>query len=230
MKTKAEPPLAGRWRRDLAAVELDELLADGEPQPRAARAVAVAIEDQMKLVVGQPLAIVLHHQLHHRPVGSGEHLALHQHVAVLRGVLQGVGDEVLQHLAELQLVPHDRKAIGSVGPQRDASLGGEDLQLEGTVAGHLRHVEELDVERHPGLLALPPLEEGLDHLEDLPRLPDHRLGGGLEVSGEPGLLQHPPVAEGHLKRRAEVVADDGDQLVLEAGQLPEPAVASVSWR
>ena len=32
------------------------------------------------------------------------------------------------------------------------------------------------------------------------------------------------MAQGHLQRRAQVVADDGDELVLEPGQLPEPAV------
>ena len=153
-----------------------------------------------------------------------QHLALHQDGAVLRRVLETVGDEVLQHLAELQLVAHHRETLRGVRLEGDAALGGEDLQLERAVPAHAAHVEQLDVEGHPGLLALAALEERLDHLQDLPRLADDGLGRGAEVAREVRVLEHPPVPERDLQGRAEVVADDGDQLVLEPGQLAEPAV------
>ena len=139
-------------------------------------------------------------------------------------MLERVGDEVLQNFPQLELVADDGETLVGQHLQLQGAPAGENVHLRHAVARHLAHVHQLDVERDAGVLALPLLQKRLDELENFARLAHHRARGLVLLDGELGVLEEPPVADDDLQRRAEVMAGDGDELVLEAGQLPQPAV------
>ena len=210
-----------------ATVQPGELLHQREPDAaalhrarRRARHAVEALEEAGQLVRGDARAGVLHLQRHPLPV-----LAQAQRDAALERELERVGDQV-----EDDLLPQVRRHVDGLGQRRavhrelearalhgGAEAGRRVLRQRGQVRGHealllgarlqLRQVQERvhQLEQAPGVAVHP-----LHLLADLVRQ-------GARTPGEQVLRG----AQHQRQRRAELVADVGEELRLEPVQLAQ---------
>src|SRR5438067_2248861 len=76
---------------------------------RAAWAMAIAVEHQVELALREALAVILHDHPRRLAVRTAEPLRAHRDPRL--GVVQRVGDQVLQHLPQLHLVAQHQQAL-----------------------------------------------------------------------------------------------------------------------
>src|SRR5262249_16169573 len=90
---------------DLTAVQLHEFLANGQAEPGAAWAVPIAIEHDVQLVLRESPAVVVDHDPRSLAVRPLQPLRPDYHVPILARVIHRVGDQILQDLPQLDLIP-----------------------------------------------------------------------------------------------------------------------------
>ena len=128
---------------DVSAVALDDVLGDGEPEPRPAeppgrRVVAAAepLEDRLAQVDGHAGTRVLDREDDVRAVDADAHA----YAPAVGDELQGVREQVQQHALELRAIRDDRERIRSVDRQRDVPLARHDVEQRDRAAYQLDQV------------------------------------------------------------------------------------------
>src|SRR5579863_7540855 len=161
---------------DLGAVGGADRLDDGEPETgsaRLARARAVGAEEALEYMryrfLRDPQAVV--RDLEHRPGTLAPHAE--RDVPATRGVLDGVVEQVDDHLLETRPIAFHRDGGAGIALDANRSIGGEETHLLGGRGGELGEVEALPgaphltgIEARQGEEALDDLGEPLDLLEN----------------------------------------------------------------
>ena len=210
---RAAARLAGD--RELAAHAGDETARDGEPEPGslvAARGGSVdlleLLEDAVEPVGRDPRT----------GVGDGEAdaiaVARHAHAdAALVGELHRVAGEVQDHLAQACRVPHHlaaEVAADQAGDLDALALRARRQELDGAL-DQRRQVEGLLDQVELSRLDLREVEDLVeDRQQRLARCP-HRLDIGLLFQVDPRGEQEVRHAENAVQRRADLVADGGQE-------------------
>ena len=217
---KVAPLTQRRFNPDATTVHLDDLLGDGEAEAGPALGLGVGVvdlvellEDAVQLLRRYPWTRVGH--------GNGE-VAVHgrrgdAHFASV-GELDGVADEVEEHLGEALLVAQaDRQLLGNVGLERELlglrqRLGCRAHRLDHALDGVLA-----EVQAELAGLDLGDVEHGVDQAQQVlavgadAREGIHRFLGQRLVEA---FLHQLGIAEDGGERGSQLVAHVGDELRL----------------
>jgi hypothetical protein len=208
---------------DAAAVGLDELLDDGQPRSQAtARAVAgrvalrEAVEHERQEVGGDALPGV--DDLDAQPLGIfGEHGGHH---AASGRELDRVGRQVPDHLLQPQRIGADQP-VRRVLALLEADVLVLERRLQRAQRGDqlLRRIDHREGQRQLAQVQARHVEQVGDHAG---RGAAVALDGGqaaLGLVGAAALLQHMRRAQDRVERRAQLMRQDGDEVVLHAAGL-----------
>ena len=210
---------------DLAAKVLDQPLADGKAEAGA----AIAIEDR-RVGLGEALEDPLARLGGDADAGVGN-LAAQQHAAVAQrlsvrrhddaarlGEFQRVGAEIEQHLAQVLLVADEcRRRAGRDAEAKPERLAAGLRDQHGAGLGEQREEIEIDLrEGHPPGLDAREVKDGLDLGEQRPTGVLHGPRHILLLAVELGFEQHRAHADHGVERRAQLVADAGQEQAFRA--------------
>jgi len=221
----AAPPRPLAARLDAPAVQLRDRPHDGEAESEPALGaveVAPALDEQLEDARQERRVDAAPVVLHLQPRRRAERRRAQPHMPAGGRVLDGVGEEVRDHLRQpLRIGVHDERALGQLhaelvprplhertsrlqrGVHRLAEVGRPALQLE-PPARHPRHVEQVVDEP--------------DHVPDLP-LEHGVLAREDALAARPQELQH----RHHGRERVpELMAEHGEELVLGPARLLGP--------
>jgi hypothetical protein len=237
VKQTAAPPSERLLEPDAAAEVLDDLARDGEAEAGPLRLVPHEVADlaeplEHRLAVGLRHAgpVVLDPDDEARPSLQ----QLDQHAPALgRGELGRVREQVHHHLDQPVAVAADRRAGRlQVGRQRDPPLGGHPAGRGDALLDDLPQVAALDLPLHlPGL----DLRE-VEHVVDQPGQPVRLAHDDLQevsplVLGEVGRVEQDLRERADRgQRRAQLVADGRDELVLQLVELAQALVRVAQLR
>ena len=218
-------------RPHAAAVELDELARDGQPETAAALVHVhgrlqphEGAEDAAQVLLADADAGVVHGQVQTARLLSRAH-----HHAAVRGELHGVREQVEQDLAHGEPVALRGDDVGSdLGLDDQRLAAGQDAGGVQTLLDEGLQVEDLELHvQTPGLQP-----RGLEHgVDELQQIGAALLDGAHEarmLRVQPAVvLQHDlGEAEDRVERRAQLVGDAGHEARLEAVRLTRRALAS----
>lgn len=207
---------------DAAAVQLGEFLDDGQPETGAAVAPLRSALD---------LAEALENNLAHgfrnagAAVAEGERgvfaVALQREfdAAAVGGELERVGEQVEQDALDLLAVYLCRHRVWQIEFERDVAILRQRFELAGPVAYQTREIGPRVAHRHPAGFQLGGVEQVGDMAVEQVRVAQHHLG--LASLGSELTAREAPGQRGHDQgqRRAQLVADVGEELALQLVQL-----------
>src|SRR5262249_32652146 len=154
------------------------LLADGQPQSSSAGSVAVTVENEMELLCRNPRPVVLHRNPRHLAIGASQALSPHNDLPGLLGMMNRVGEEILEHFTYFYFVTDCQKALWGFGANRNTALCREDFQLRRCFLRLLCNIDKPRIQRQSCSISLPFFQKGLDETQNLLSLSDDGLGRG----------------------------------------------------
>ncbi len=209
-------PLEGAFGRDIAAVQLDEIVHQGQADAAALEAAALrafntmeALEQPRDLLAGDADACVGDADHGGVAVGRGTHRHRDQ---AFEGELEGVGDQVQDHL-----LPHLPVQIGGLGQGRAVQLqpeaGALDRRSEagGDLGGEPGDIRRLERRLHPPRFDPREVEQAVDQPQQPPAIAQGEGGLRLHLFGRRS-------ARGHVLQRAEHQGERGAELVADVGE------------